>query len=243
MTSVRRDHRPYWAKHAFERMEHHYTEHFLRPRLDQLGTGHRFMKPWNMRIHGPNISIGDQVHIVTAGDRRVCLSVWEHKEHCGEIRIGDFALLCPGVRLDSAASIRIGASSMIAAGAYLTDADWHGLYDRTALIGSCRPIELAENVWVGDGATLCKGVTVGENSIVAAGAVVSRDVPDNVVVAGNPAAIVKRLDTGVARVTRRQLFADPAGLAQLNENLDRWLLGANTTPGWLRAWFAPRPGD
>jgi acetyltransferase-like isoleucine patch superfamily enzyme len=240
---VRRDHRPYFVKRAFERFEHHYTEHFLRPQLDSLGPGHRFMKPWNLRIHGGRIQVGSHVHMVTAGDRRLCLSVWEHKEHHGEIRIGDYALLCPGVRIDSAAGVTVGPSSMIAAGAYLTDADWHGLYDRTALIGTARPIVLGENAWIGDGATITKGVTIGTNAIVAAGAVVSRDVPDDVVVAGNPARVVKELDTSIARVTRRELFANPEGLARYNEELDRWLLKENSVAGWLRAAIAPRPGD
>ena len=44
------------------------------------------------------------------------------------------------------------------------------------------------------GATICPGVTIGKNSIVAAGAIVTKDVPDNVVVAGVPAKIIKELD-------------------------------------------------
>jgi acetyltransferase-like isoleucine patch superfamily enzyme len=240
---VRRDHRPYWAKRAFERLEHHWTEHFLRPQLDALGTGHRFMKPWNVHVHGDRIHVGDHVHVVTARDRHVRLCVWEHREMHGEIRIGDFALLCPGVRIDSAARVTVGPATMIAAGAYLTDADWHGLYDRTALIGTARPIELGENVWIGDGATVCKGVTIGANAVVAAGAVVARDVPADVIVAGNPARVVKTLDPGEARVTRRELFADPAGLARFNEDLDRYLLQDNRLRGWLRTLIAPRPGD
>lgn len=240
---MRRDHRPFWLKRTFERLEHRFTEHFIAPRLDALGPGHRFMKPWNLRVHGSNIRIGAQVHIVTASDRRVRLSTWEHGEHSGRIDIGDFALLCPGVRLDSASAIRVGASSMIAAGAYLTDADWHDLYDRTRIIGRSEPIELLENAWVGDGATICKGVTIGCNAIVAAGAVVARDVPDDVIVAGNPAQIVKQLDPGAARVTRAELFADPAELARVNEALERWLLGRNTSLGWLRSLFLPRRGD
>ena len=47
---------------------------------------------------------------------------------------------------------------------------------------------------IGANATICPGVTVGENSIVAAGAVVTRDVPDNVVVGGNPAKIIRHLN-------------------------------------------------
>ena len=55
-------------------------------------------------------------------------------------------------------------------------------------------VTLKKNVWVGMGATICPGVTIGKNSIVAAGAIVTKNVPDNVVVAGVPAKIIKELD-------------------------------------------------
>lgn len=55
-------------------------------------------------------------------------------------------------------------------------------------------IVLKKNVWVGIGATILPGVTVGENSIVGAGSVVTKDVPDNTIVAGNPAKFIKRID-------------------------------------------------
>lgn len=54
-------------------------------------------------------------------------------------------------------------------------------------------IHIKKNVWIGAGATILAGVTVGENSIVAAGAIVSKDVPDNVIVGGIPAKIIKTL--------------------------------------------------
>lgn len=57
-----------------------------------------------------------------------------------------------------------------------------------------KPIVLKKNVWVGIGATILLGVTVGENSIVGAGSVVTKDVPDNTIVAGNPARFIKRID-------------------------------------------------
>lgn len=63
--------------------------------------------------------------------------------------------------------------------------------DRKALISS--PIHLEKNVWLGASATILGGVRIGENSIVAAGAVVTKDVPPNVVVAGVPAKVVKHL--------------------------------------------------
>ncbi|GIS36486.1 MAG: hypothetical protein Ct9H90mP7_4940 [Candidatus Neomarinimicrobiota bacterium] len=69
------------------------------------------------------------------------------------------------------------------------------------------PIKLEENVWVGDRAVICKGVTIGKNSIVGAGAIVTKDVPPNVVVPGNPAKIVKELDqTEKNEIKRRYVF-------------------------------------
>ena len=63
--------------------------------------------------------------------------------------------------------------------------------DRKALIA--KPITIRRRAWIGAGATILPGVTVGENAVVAAGAVVSRDVPANTVVAGVPARIVKSI--------------------------------------------------
>lgn len=63
--------------------------------------------------------------------------------------------------------------------------------DRKTVI--LQPILIKRNAWIGAGATILPGVTVGENAIVAAGAVVSRDVPPNTVVAGIPAKVVKTL--------------------------------------------------
>lgn len=56
-----------------------------------------------------------------------------------------------------------------------------------------KPIVIERNVWIGAGATIIGGVTVGENSVVAAGAVVTRDVAPNVLVGGNPAAVIRSI--------------------------------------------------
>lgn len=63
--------------------------------------------------------------------------------------------------------------------------------DRKTLL--IKPIIVKRNAWIGAGATILPGVTIGENAIVAAGAVVSRDVPANTVVAGIPAKMVKTI--------------------------------------------------
>lgn len=63
--------------------------------------------------------------------------------------------------------------------------------ERRATISS--PILIKKGAWIGVGATILPGVTIGENAIVAAGAVVSKDVPDNVIVGGIPAKIIKTI--------------------------------------------------
>jgi acetyltransferase-like isoleucine patch superfamily enzyme len=58
----------------------------------------------------------------------------------------------------------------------------------------CKPIHVKRNAWIGAGATILPGVTIGENAVVAAGAVVSKDVPANTVVGGIPAKIIKHIN-------------------------------------------------
>ena len=59
-----------------------------------------------------------------------------------------------------------------------------------------RPILVKRNAWVGAAAVILPGVTIGENAIVAAGAVVTQDVPDNTIVAGVPAKVIRKIKTG-----------------------------------------------
>jgi len=56
-----------------------------------------------------------------------------------------------------------------------------------------KPIVIERNVWIAAGATIIGGVTVGENSVVAAGSVVTRDVPQNTLVGGNPARVIRSI--------------------------------------------------
>ena len=87
----------------------------------------------------------------------------------------------------SAESILIGDACMIAHGAYISDADWHGIYDRAKPVGNTKPVIFEDNVWIGDSAIVCKGVTIGENSIIGAGAVVTKDVLKGAIMVGVPA--------------------------------------------------------
>lgn len=58
---------------------------------------------------------------------------------------------------------------------------------------AAQPIVIGDNVWLGGGVIVCPGVSIGENTVVGAGAVVTRDLPANVVAVGNPARIIRHL--------------------------------------------------
>ena len=239
---MRRDHRPYSVKKLFLNWQRFYVRRFLRPQFDALGRGHHFMRPWYVELFGAPIVLGRFATVIACADARVRLCVWPQEEGQGLIRIGDYSLICPGVRISSACCITVGHSVMLASRVYLTDADWHDVYDRTAA-GQGAPIAIGDNVWIGDSAIVCKGVAIGDNSIVGAGAVVVDDVPPNAIAAGNPARVVKRLDPQRPLKARRDWFADPARLSRDFRIWDRALLEGNTLAHWLRYLVRPSQQD
>lgn len=58
---------------------------------------------------------------------------------------------------------------------------------------AAEPITLGDNVWLGGGVIVCPGVSIGDNSAIGAGAVVTRDIPADVVAVGNPARVLRRI--------------------------------------------------
>ena len=82
-------------------------------------------------------------------------------------------------------NVRCGANTLI------TDTDWHTDDPRT---GSDAPVIIGKNVWLGLNVTVLKGVTIGKNTIVAVGSVVTRSLPPNVVAGGVPAKVLKTID-------------------------------------------------
>ena len=215
-----------------------YVKHYLRPQFKQLGKGGAFFKPQYLKLFGAHISVDDFPTIIGAQDANVQLTSWNIGDWKGELKIGKYCLITPGVRIMAAESIEIGDACMFAHGAYISDADWHGIYDRSEPVGNTKPIILKDNVWIGDSAIVCKGVTIGENSIIGAGAVVTKNIPANVVAAGNPAKVVKNLDQGDF-ISRKDFYKDPIQLAKDFDNLDKFNLKDNTLIGWLRSIFAP----
>ncbi|MEM9758486.1 MAG: acyltransferase [Pseudomonadota bacterium] len=237
---MRDDLRPYWVKKAYLYWRRWYVDYFLRPECASLGAHCTFMKPRFVIISGPGIHIGDCFTAVAEPMHRVEIGVWGREAGAGTIRIGRCVLMSPGSRISASDEIVIGDGVMMANGTYITDSDWHTVYDRTRRADAVTPVHIGNNVWLGDHATVLKGVTIGENSVVAARSVVTRDVPANVIVAGNPARVVRDLDAEREMVTRLDYFADPAGQAAFFDAVDREVLAQNSFWRWALSLVYPR---
>lgn len=135
------------------------------------------------RVDATDMVVGDHFKI-WSGHRRTLISGW------GRIRIGDRVFVNSGVVLFSAKAITIGDDVAIANEAYLMDTDSHGVEGRPVKEA---PIVIGDGTWIGARAIVLPGVQIGRRCLVAAGAVVSRDVPDDTLVAGNPAREVRTL--------------------------------------------------
>lgn len=237
---MRDDLRPYWVKKTYLSFRRWYTDYFLRPECVSMGPFDTVMKPWYVSISGPNIRIGRSFTAIGEPMHRVEIGVWGREAGAGSIQIGDCVLMSPGTRISASDEVVIGDGVMMANGTYITDSDWHTIYDRTQRDETPYPVKIGNNVWLGDHSTVLKGVTVGENSVVAAHAVVTRDVPANVVVAGNPAKVVKELDPEQGFTTRMDYYSDPAGLEVFFDAVDREVLKDNSVWRWLWTLIYPR---
>jgi acetyltransferase-like isoleucine patch superfamily enzyme len=125
----------------------------------------------------------------------------------GQCTIGDFTLL-NGALIMAEDRIKIGSHCLVSWNVGIADSDFHPLEPAQRLIDAqalapffkdrpsrpklrTGPVIISDNVWIGMNATILKGVIIGENSVVAAGSVVTKSVAPNSVVAGNPAVVVK----------------------------------------------------
>jgi acetyltransferase-like isoleucine patch superfamily enzyme len=128
----------------------------------------------------------------------------------GQCRIGGFTLL-NGALIMAEEKIEIGSHCLISWNVGIADSDFHPLDPAQRLVDAqalapyfkdrpprpklrTAPVKIADNVWIGMNAVILKGVTIGENCVVAAGSVVTKSVPPNTVVAGNPAVAVKQFE-------------------------------------------------
>lgn len=124
------------------------------------------------------------------------------------IEFGDGAQINNNAYIKSeGAGIRIGAHALLGSCVEIIDSDFHELGPDRRRGGrpAMAPVELGENVFVGDGAKILKGVTIGAHSVIGAGSVVATSIPAGVVAVGNPARVVRDLGSSWAPRERHAL--------------------------------------
>lgn len=113
---------------------------------------------------------------------------------CGKnIHIGRNVFINSGCRFQDQGGITLGDGALIGHNVVLATLN-HDLTPKKRGTTIPSPIKIGRNVWIGANATVVPGVTIGDNAVIAAGAVVTRDVPENAVVGGVPAKILKYID-------------------------------------------------
>lgn len=105
-----------------------------------------------------------------------------------ELSIGEKSGLS-GTVIGCFKSIRLGKNVRCGANTLITDSDWHQNDPRS---GEPRPVNIGDNVWLGVNVTVLKGVTIGENTVIGAGSLVVKDIPANVIAAGNPCKVLRQ---------------------------------------------------
>ena len=93
------------------------------------------------------------------------------------------------VQVTCGSLIEIGEGTAIGRDVVITDHDGHSIISPKYKL--CEPIKIGKHVWIGQGAVIRKGVTIGDGAVIAAYAVVTKDVPSRSVVAGIPARVIK----------------------------------------------------
>lgn len=160
---------------------------------------------------GPSASITladgstkDDIHIGNDVDIFGTLASQTH----GKITIGDHCQIGRGVSIQAVENVHLSDYVIVAKGATITDNNTHPtsiefrhfwathITDHSSPVhlwkwSAHKAVHIGKYVWIGENARICKGVTIGDNAIVAANSVVTKNVPANSIAAGNPARIVK----------------------------------------------------
>lgn len=136
----------------------------LKNLLGHFGENAKIEQPFRC-AYGYNISFGDYSY------SNYNLTILD----CGKVTIGNNVLIGPNVNLFTANHIIEPKQ-------------------RRSCMEYTKPIVIEDGVWIGGGSTILSGVTIGENAVIGAGSVVTKDIPKNMIAVGNPCKVIKSID-------------------------------------------------
>ncbi|MCI4671336.1 MAG: acyltransferase [Bacteroidia bacterium] len=174
---------------------------YLKAKLKGIQVGKKcrfFGVPYLRRSPLTQITIGNNCTFRSTfgsnlvGLNRPCLITTWYNE--AVIEIGNNVGMS-GTVIGAAKHIKIEDDVMCGGNVFITDFDWHPVHPaRRHERAEAKPTHIKKNVWVGMNSVVLKGVTIGENSVIAANSVVTRDIPPNVIAGGNPCKVLKEFD-------------------------------------------------
>lgn len=109
----------------------------------------------------------------------------------GKVVVGNNSFIHSFTKLIAMEKIEIGDNCAISWDVQIMDSDIHSTIINGEISQETKPVKIGNYVWIGSKAIILKGVTIGDGAIVAAGSVVTKNVPPKAIVAGNPAKIVR----------------------------------------------------
>lgn len=150
-------------------------------------------------FHGKGrVEIGEDVVLGCryGGGYRKNLIEIQPREENSEIEIGKDVVVNNGFFICCKKKISIGDGTLIGSGVTIIDHNAHGikLSERRTTTGTAKEIKIGKNVWIGNGVFILPGTEIGENSIVGAGSVVKGKFPKDVIIMGNPAVIINKIE-------------------------------------------------
>ena len=125
---------------------------------------------------------------ITVGDRVLLHRFVKLSAFGGNIEIGNNTYIGDRTEIHAGESVKIGNNVNISWDCNILDRDYHAFESDTEII---KPVTIGDNVWIGCRCLVLKGVNIGDGAVIAAGSVVTKDVPPKCLVAGNPAKVIK----------------------------------------------------